>query len=73
MLFHGFGAREQRRPTIMDMLEFCDSKHTQETQTWGTHLGPNDLEDNIVDVSGQTNKHMRATTLPDSLWSRRRG
>ena len=28
VLFHGFGARQQRCPTIMDMPEFCDSKHT---------------------------------------------
>ena len=50
MLFHGFGAREQRSPTIMD-LEFCDSKHTQETQTWGTHIGPYD---------GLANPHSRS-------------
>ena len=38
--------REQRCPTLVNMLELSDSQHTQEAETWCTHLRPNDWDTN---------------------------
>ena len=42
LLLHGIRTREQRCPTLVDMLELSNSQHLQEAKAWCSHPGPND-------------------------------